>query len=347
MDITVRKLERWRHCLPQRIVEHRPGMRGSHSSNPPGYVDQVIAIDTLLRSGVPLRDVPMRLFEQGFPIDLEVLRMAYADLYALVHEGLTAALPHADADAEPGDRADALALVHASGMRRSTAGRRWANRVRGLVKHGGVAEGDDPDALFVSVVSVMFTWLLAGQPPSAQGTVDALTVAGLDDGQDPEATAARLARINLDAICAAIETATETQWLAARQDLDLLAHHVELRQRVDQRWQPGGLLLNGMKDVGLDDPAVRSYVMPIALVLRETWRQNLRAEHELYQAACQLLDDLPDKFHTFLGADGEARLVEQPEDIRVELGQFLLAWSLKHLTHAAALNFEIPPTPAV
>jgi len=89
---------------------------------------------------------------------------------------------------------------------------------------------------------------------------------------------------------------------AARQDLNLLARHVV--QSVGQRWQLTESLLNGMKDVGLDDPAVRSYVLPLALVLGETWCPNLRAEYERYQAASQLFDDLPAKFRTFQGVDG-------------------------------------------
>src|SRR5690349_278744 len=78
-DITVRKLERWRHLLPKRIVEHQPGLRGSRTSNPVGYVDQVIAVDRLLKSGVLMRSLPMHLFDQGFDIDPKLLRQAYAD----------------------------------------------------------------------------------------------------------------------------------------------------------------------------------------------------------------------------------------------------------------------------
>lgn len=345
--ITVRKLERWRHLLPRRIVEHRSGLHGSRSGNPPDYVDQVIAVEALLTSGVSLRDVPMRLFEQGFEVDLKVLRTAYADLYARVREGLVKALPDtARADVEPADRADALASIHARGIRRTATGRQWATRINRLVRQAGALEGDDSDALFVSTISVMFTWLVAGEPPSAQGTVDALTAVGLNDGQDPDVTAVHLARINLDALCAAIETAAEAQWIAARQDVDLVVRHVELRRRVDQHWQASDPLLDGVSDVGLDDPGVRSSVIPVALVLGETWHQQFHAEHERYQAASQLLDDLPDTFRSFFRADGEARLEQQSAEFRTELGAFLVEWSHRHPTYAAVLTFVLPSTPA-
>jgi len=45
-----------------RVVEHRRGLRGSHTSNPPHYVDQVLALDALLKAGTPLRQAPIHLF---------------------------------------------------------------------------------------------------------------------------------------------------------------------------------------------------------------------------------------------------------------------------------------------
>lgn len=52
MDITARKLERWRRYLPDRVVEHRRGLRGSRTSNPSHYVDQVLALDSLIKGGL-------------------------------------------------------------------------------------------------------------------------------------------------------------------------------------------------------------------------------------------------------------------------------------------------------
>lgn len=344
-DVTVRKLERWRHLLPERIVEHQPGLRGSRTSNPPGYVDQVIAVDTLLKSGVLLRHLPIHLFDQGFDIDPKVLRQAYADLYTRVHEGLVKPLPDTvPTDADSADRADALARVHARGIRRTAPGRQWATRIKQLVRQNGPMKGDNPDALFVSTISVMLTWLLAGQPPSAQGTIDALTAVGLNDGQEPYATAAHLATINLRALNTAIETATEAQWIAAREDIHLLSRHVQLRQRVDQHLQPSNPLLNGLSHAGIDDPTVRASVIPIALVLGKTWRQHFHAEHAQYRALSQLLDDLPERFQPFFRVDGEAELEQQPAAFRRELGAFLVEWSHQHPAFAATLKFQLPPS---
>ena len=75
-EITARQLERWRPLLPDRIVEHEEGFRGLCSVNPPGYVDQVVAIAETLKSGIPLREVPLALFLRGFSVRLEVLRAA-------------------------------------------------------------------------------------------------------------------------------------------------------------------------------------------------------------------------------------------------------------------------------
>jgi hypothetical protein len=346
VDITARKLERWRRYLPERVVEHQPGVRGSRSLNPSGYVDQVIAINSLIKSGVRLRDVSLRLFEQGFPIAVEVLREAYTDLYGWLRHGLTTRPPGSDVtDVEPGDRADALAAVHAPGIRGSAAGRRWAKRVRRLVSRGGAAQGDNPDMLFAGIISAMFTWLVAGEQPSAQGMTDALTAAGLQDGQAPEAAAAHLATINLDAILDAIEHATETQWLVARQDIDLLARHVELLPRVERRWRPDDPLRNGLADVGLENPELRSILTPIALVLGQTWHNQLHAAHQLYRAVSRLLDDLPDQYRPFLAPDGEGWLEEQPEAFRAELGLFLVTWSRENPSDAVSLNFVVPPVP--
>lgn len=328
-DITARKLERWRRYLPDRIVEHPAGLRGSSTANPPRYVDQVLALDALIKAGMPLREAPMRLFDLGFSVKVEDLREVYAGLYAQVRYGLTKNSAR-NIDAEPADRADELALLHAAGIRRGAAGRRWAKRARKLVTRGGAFQGDDPDALFVSALSVMFTWMVAGEHPSAEGVIEALSVVGLNDGQDPAAAAIQLAGINLDAISDAIDAAAEDDWLAARQDVELMVRYIELRRSVDQLWTPEAPVLEGLGDVGLGNADMRSVLIPVALVLDEMWRKTVLHHCQQYAAAARLLNDTPTKFRPFLRPDLANQLQSQSEAFRVELNAFLTTWALAH-----------------
>ena len=113
LEITARQLEQWRSLLLERIVEHEEGLRGSRSANPPGYVDQVVAIAEALKSGIPLREVPLALFLQGFPVELEVLQAAYLDILArLRREVDTFNAKAGTVGSEPLDRVDAIAAQH-------------------------------------------------------------------------------------------------------------------------------------------------------------------------------------------------------------------------------------------
>src|SRR5712691_12006372 len=130
-EISARQLERWRPMLPERIVEHEEGLRGSRSVNPPGYVDQVIAIAETLKSGIPLREVPLALFLREFPVKLEVLRAAYLDILARLRQEVdTLSAQAGSAAGEPGDQIDAVAAHMAARARRSATGRRWEARAR-------------------------------------------------------------------------------------------------------------------------------------------------------------------------------------------------------------------------
>jgi hypothetical protein len=338
-DITVRKLERWRRYLPDRLVEHRAGLRGSTTSNPPHYVDQVLALAALVKAGMPMREAPVRLFVRGFSVKAHDLREVYSDLYARLRHGLRQDLVSGEAD--PADRADALAVLHAADMRRRSAGRRWAKRAKQLVARGGALQGDDPDTLFVSALSAMFTWMVAGQQPSAQGVVEALSVAGLNDGQDPEAAGARLAAINLDAVSAAIDAAVEVAWLTARQDMELLAHYVELRRRVDQLWTPDDPVVDGLAELALEDADIRSVLIPVALLFDETWRQNTLNQCQQYAAAGLLLNDMPEKFRPFLLLDRVDQIDGQPEAFRLELQTFLGSWAMAHPAEFAQFQTTI------
>jgi hypothetical protein len=338
-DITVRKLERWRRYLPDRVVEHRPGQRGSHTSNPPHYVDQVLTLDAHLKAGTPLRQAPIHLFAQGFSVKINNLRDAYTDLYTHLRHGLTKNLTHIED--EPTDRADRLATLHAAGIRKTATGQRWAKRARQLAAQNGPHRGDDPDALFTSALSAMFTWMIAGEQPSAEGITEALSIAGLNDGQDPEAAGVTLAAIHLEAILTAIDRATEADWTTARQSLDLLAQYTALRHTVDKLGLPDDARLDGLTDLELDDPDVRAVLIPVALVFGETWLLRAVDQHGQFAVVAGFLAEMPDNVR-LLFQDYAARLEEGPAGIPIELQTFLVPWAQTHPDEAALFGVELP-----
>jgi hypothetical protein len=137
-EITARQLERWRFFLPDRIAGHEQGLRGSRSANPPGYADQVITLAEALKSGIPLREVPLALFLRGFTVKLEVLRAAYLDILTRLQQEIdtfTAKIGIAGGD--PADQLDATAVHMAAHARRSPAGRHWEARARQAIRGSG------------------------------------------------------------------------------------------------------------------------------------------------------------------------------------------------------------------
>jgi hypothetical protein len=132
--------------------------------------------------------------------------------------------------------------------------------------------------------------------------------------------------------------------VAARQDIELLTCHLELRQSVNRSWNPDDPHQDGLTDVGLNDPDIRYASSPSPW---SSTRSGLLEEHRRFVAASQLLDELPDEFRPFLLPDFATRLGDQPAAFRARLGSFLLTWSQKHPNDATALSFELPPAPAV
>ena len=80
-EVTARQLERWRPLLPDRIVVHEEGLRGSRSANPPGYIDEVIAIVKTLQSGIRCARYRLPCFFRGFRSRLRC-GAAYLDILA-------------------------------------------------------------------------------------------------------------------------------------------------------------------------------------------------------------------------------------------------------------------------
>jgi len=120
MKVTPRQLERWRRFLPRREVEYVVGVRGSRTSNPPGYVDQVIAIAEAVAARIPLHRIPMILFARGMPVELDDLRGAYLDLLERVaHDVDTMCASVAAHEDDLADRPDAVAMHMVSHSRGS------------------------------------------------------------------------------------------------------------------------------------------------------------------------------------------------------------------------------------
>ena len=333
LEITARQLERWRSLLPERIVEHEEGLRGSRSANPPGYVDQVVAIAEALKSGIPLREVPLALFLQGFPVELEVLQAAYLDILArLRREVDTFNAKAGTVGSEPFDQVDAIAAHMAARARRSTTGRRWEARARKAIRQRKI-EADSVQTLLSGVLSAAFIGPFAGTPATPEGIAEVLEVFGLNDGQDPQQVADHLATMSLDAIAQAVATATMDQWIAARADLTAMERYIELRRQVEALGKPAELRLTGLDDFSSQDLISRAAQVPALLIVgTDEWRERLRTELAPLQALESLLSMIPEKYHrpllqNQLSADAVKELRPKAE-----------AWVKQHPSEAESLN---------
>jgi hypothetical protein len=335
-EITARQLERWRPLLPERVVEHAEGLRGSRSVNPPGYVDQVIAIDETLKSGIPLREVPLALFLRGFSVQLEVLRAAYLDILARLRREIdTVNAQVGSAASDPGDQIDAMAARMAARARRSTTGRRWEARARQAIRQRKI-EADSVQTLLSGVLSAALTGPFAGTAATPGGIAEVLLVLGLNDGQDPQQLADHLAAMNLDAIAQAVETATLDQWIAARADLTEMQRYIDVRRQIEARSAPAELQLSGLNDFSSQDLISRAAQVPALLIIgTDEWRKNLRAELARWEALDSLLSVIPEKYHQPLLQN------QLPAEAIQELRPQAEAWVKEHPRKAELLNIGV------
>lgn len=333
LEITARQLERWRSLLPDRIVEHEEGLRGSRSVNPPGYVDQVVAIAKTLKSGIPLREVPLALFLRGLPVRLEVLRAAYLDILARLRREVDSFNARAGVSAsEPVDQVDALAGRMAARARRSATGRRWEVRARQAIRQRKV-EADSVQALLSGVLSAALIGPFAGIPATPEGIAEVLEVFGMNDGQNPQQVADHLATINLDAIAKAVATATLDQWIAARADLEEMLRYAELRGKIEALGKPTELRLTGLDDFSSQDLISRAAQVPALLIIAtDEWRERLRAELAPLLAMDSLLSVVPEKYRRPLLQNQLS--AEALEELRPRAE----AWVKEHPREAALLN---------
>jgi hypothetical protein len=335
LEVSARQLERWRTLLPDRIVEHE-GFRGSRSVNPPGYVDQVIAIAETLKSGIPLREVPLALFFSGFSVRLEVLRAAYLDILTRLQREVERFNARAGVStSEPVDQIDAMAVDMAARVRRSTTGRRWEARARQAIQQRKV-EADSVQALLSGVFSAALIGPFAGTPATAEGISEVLEVFGLNGGQDPQQLADHLATVTLAAIAQAVATATWEQWVAARADLMEMQRYVELRRKIEALSKPVELRLTGLDDFSSQDLISRVAQVPVLLIVAtDEWRDRLRTELASLRALDSLLAVIPVKYHSpLLQNQLSAETVK-------ELRPTAEAWVEQHPREAELLNMSV------
>jgi hypothetical protein len=335
-EVTARQLERWRPLLPDRIVVHEEGLRGSRSVNPPGYIGQAIAIAETLQSGIPLREVPLALFLQGLPVKTEVLRAAYLDILARLRREMETFNARAGSgEREPADQIDAVAAHMAARARRSSTGRRWEARARQAIRQRQI-QADSVQALLSGVLSAALTGPFTGTAATPEGIGEMLIVLGLNDGQDPRHLASHLAVMNLETITHAVETATLDQWIAARGDLVQMQRYVELRRRVEARSAPAELRLAGLDDFFSQDLISRAAQVPALLITGTSqWRENLRSELARWEAVDSLLSAVPDEYHRPL------LLNELPDEAAQDLRPRAEAWARQHPREAATLNISV------
>lgn len=286
--ITVRKLERWRQakCLPARQATHPAGIRGTATVSPEGYVEQVLAISALLRSGLALRYVPLALFADGFQIEVEALRSACLDLSRKLRQWfLELAGDHAD----PLDQADAIAR----GMTTKLGGSLlapMANRARKATVAGSGGRREANNVL-ASALSAAFTGLFAGQEPSIEGTGELLDLAGLLDSQDLPTSARHLADTSLDSLERAVLNADEAEWISARSMVQAIYRYVRRRVTVEELLLAPGERLSGLILDLPEDAFSRGCLIPQQLVIGDDEREFARRRAEAVDVVATTLEE--------------------------------------------------------
>jgi hypothetical protein len=332
IEVTARQLERWRPFLLDRDVEHVKGMRGSRTVNPPGYVEQVTAIADIVQKGIPLRQVPLVLFDRGLPVKLEVLRAAYSGLVADITRIMDRVIAEGSSGpGDPSDKADILALRMVAHRSRSGIPRKWEERARQALRASQAGDAANTESLFASSLSAFLTGPVTGALASVEGMTEALTVLGYNNGQDPEHVAEHMATLTFTAIANAIESASMEEWESARADLAEMTRFALLYARIQERTSPERLQLPGLVDLVTDEPVSRAALTAGLLVAaNEEGRQNFRAEFARLEALDALLSVLPEKFHQYA-------YQQAPDGVLRELNPILTSWVERHPSEAKLL----------
>jgi hypothetical protein len=144
------------------------------------YVEHVLVIAEAVRARIPLRQVSLVLFARGLPVDVELLRAAYFDLFTQVtREMLKITGTGGRGPGEPDDQTDLLAIRWAAWTRGGPAFRQWQVRARRLAHSGQVPEASSARSLLAGALSAALTGPVTGAAASAEGIAEALAVFGL------------------------------------------------------------------------------------------------------------------------------------------------------------------------
>jgi hypothetical protein len=329
-------MERWRPYLPDRDVEHVKGMRGTRTTNPPGYVEQVMTIAEAMQRGLPLRQAPVFLFVRGLPVKVEVLRTAYLELFTCITRTIDRITADSDSkSSDPEDKADVLASRMAAHRGQAKTFQRWDRRARQAVRSGQAGGTANSHVLLASVLSALLTGPVAGTPATVEGMTEALTVLGYNDGQDPEHVAEHLATLNFTAIGEAIRSATLEEWETARADLVAMTRFVEARQRVEALTLPEEQQLAGLTDLTTDEPVSQAALIAGLLVAtNDNWRQRIHTGLTQMEAMEGLLLALPERFHKYVQQQ------PPPKEVLQEIAPVLAAWAEQHPVEAEILKLE-------
>ncbi len=319
--VTARKLERWRQagCLPARPVEHRAGLAGSVSANPDGYVDQVLAISAALRGGLALRRVPIALFADGYPVELDALRSAYLDLVGSLR---TMAAKVAGAHDDPLDAADAVAVAFAARLGESMLAPMLA-RARQTARQAGAGSRQGAHDLLTGALSAAFGGLLVGQAPSLEGAGELLTLAGLADGQDLETSARHLADTNVENIEEAVRGADQDRWFEARRMAEAISLYMRRRASAERLLLPAEQRLPGLDLVLPEDAFSRGCLIPQQLLIGDY-------ERDFAQRRARAMDSLATHLESALASSEPHDAAEDGDQRRARALACLNAWVQTH-----------------
>ncbi|MBS2545508.1 hypothetical protein KGQ19_01360 [Catenulispora sp. NL8] len=341
--VTARKLERWRQagCLPARDHVHVAGVPGSRSTNPDGYVDQVMAVATLMRSGIKLVEGPIALFADGYPVRLEKLKDSYSHFLTWLKRRLTEIavkqMPEVHVAADIADAAARVLAQHVAG----TVLAPWRQRARKMTKSSPAGEKTSGQQYLDGALSTLLTAVFAGEVPSSEGVGEALTVAGFNDGQDFDRAAEKMASSSLDRMTEAVHSASVDDFIAAREIVDGAYRYAAAQTRMGQALQPGGMSLPGLAEIGPDIPIARTLMVPYLLSFTAEDHEIARAKIRASEAEDHLMAHLPPHLVRFMGPIAEADLSKESQEVRDEAASYWESFEVSYPEDAEIIRRSV------
>ena len=315
-------------------------MRGTSSANPEGYVDQIMAVSAAVRARVALRFVPISLFADGYPVDLEVIRAAYVELIA----DMSKVFPRVEAEPadELLDQLDNFARTlvgHLGGSMLAP----MAKRARQVAKQSGSGGRDEPRRLLEAALSAALGGLWAGEVPSAEGTGELLALIGIRDGQDLAISAQHLGQTNLSAIDAAVRVVTVEQWQSAREMVALIYRYQQARRHI-LALSPD-LHMPGLEMEMPSDPLSRGCLIPLQLLISDDERAFARQRADNMEAFERLAIHTPAQFRLYLQPEAVDAYASESEEFRTAFERHIREWIAANPADAKLLVEETAREP--